>query len=141
MPIESLDPASAHAAMQADSAFVFVDVRTVDEYEQAHPKGSVNIPWAVIDRRSGQMTQNLDFVAIVQRVAQPGTKIYTSCQSGIRSMNACRDLEGAGYTSLVNVEGGFGGKRDPSGAISMDGWRDAGLPVESNKSTYMPTRA
>jgi E3 ubiquitin-protein ligase RNF13 len=136
MPIESLDPRSAHKAMSAESDFVFMDVRTVEEYEQGHPKHAINIPWAVIDPRSGQMAQNPDFLPTVQKTVKPGTKIYASCQSGIRSMNACRDLQGAGYVALVNIEGGFGGKRDPTGAISMDGWRDSGLPVESGKSGY-----
>jgi rhodanese-related sulfurtransferase len=136
MSIESLEPAAAHAAMNDDTDFAFVDVRTVEEYERGHPQNSVNIPWAVIDPRDGQMSQNPDFVATVQKVVKPGTKVYASCQSGIRSMNACRDLERAGYAALVNVEGGFGGKRDPSGAVSMDGWKDSGLPVETSKSTY-----
>ncbi|MHC4845409.1 MAG: rhodanese-like domain-containing protein [Planctomycetota bacterium] len=141
MAIENLDPAKAHQAMQNESDFVFVDVRTVEEYEQGHPKSAINIPWAVIDPRSGQMAQNPDFLATMQKNVKPGTKVFASCQSGIRSMNACRDLEGAGYTALVNVEGGFGGKRDPTGAISMDGWKDSGLPVESSKSTYGTLKA
>jgi rhodanese-related sulfurtransferase len=141
MAIEILDPASAHEAMKNESDFVFVDVRTIEEYEQGHPKNSINIPWAVIDPRSGQMAQNPDFLATVQKNVKPATRIFASCQSGIRSMNACRDLEGVGYESLVNVDAGFGGKRDPSGAISMDGWRDAGLPVDSGKSTYATLKA
>jgi hypothetical protein len=51
-------------------------------------------------------------------------------------MNACRELEAAGYKKLVNVAGGFGGKRGPMGDIVAPGWSDAGLPVEATRSTY-----
>lgn len=141
MTIENLDPKAAHKAMSSESDFVFVDVRTVEEYEQSHPKNSINIPWAVIDSSSGQMAPNPDFLATMKKNVKPETKVYASCQSGIRSLNACRDLENAGYATLVNVEAGFGGKRDPSGAITMDGWRDAGLPVEVSQSTYPTLKA
>jgi hypothetical protein len=59
----------------------------------------------------------------------------------MRSMNACRELQEAGYASLVNVDGGFGGKRDPMGGLAAPGWRDAGLPVETTRSTWSQPKA
>ena len=136
MPIENLEPQAAHDAMTRDAAKVFVDVRTVQEYDAGHPAGAVNVPWALVDPNSGQMTPNAKFVSTMRQVAPAGATVYASCQSGVRSMNACKALEAAGWTKLVNVSSGFGGKRDPTGRVVVPGWRDAGLPVETSRSTY-----
>ena len=64
------------------------------------------------------------------------TRLYMSCQAGVRSMNACEELAGDGYTTLINVEGGYGGKRDPMGNVVVPGYADSGLPVSNDASTY-----
>jgi rhodanese-related sulfurtransferase len=136
MPIENLEPQAAHDAMRRDPARIFVDVRTQQEYDAGHPAGALNVPWALTDPGTGQMSPNADFVATMRKVAPVGATVYASCQSGVRSMNACKALEAAGWSKLVNVSSGFGGKRDPTGRVVAAGWRDAGLPVESTRSTY-----
>ncbi|MHC5211204.1 MAG: rhodanese-like domain-containing protein [Planctomycetota bacterium] len=136
MTIQDLDPTAAHAAMSADKHHVFLDVRTVEEYDRGHPEGAVNVPWALLDPRTGQMARNEGFLEAAKKVARPEQTVYASCQSGIRSMNACKELEAAGYSKLVNVSGGFGGKRGPMGNVVAAGWHDAGLPVETTRSTY-----
>jgi rhodanese-related sulfurtransferase len=128
MPITSLAPKAAAAAMAA-GPHCFVDVRTVEEFNAGRPGGAINVPIAHRSP-SGQMAPNADFLAAMKSVAQPGTKVFASCLSGMRSMNACKALEQAGYTSLVNIEGGFGGRPDATG------WRDSGLPVDTTPSTY-----
>ena len=136
MPIRNLDPKSAHDLMQQSPGHVFLDVRTVEEYDAGHPAGSVNVPWALRDPASGGMAPNPDFVPAVQQRFPKTTRVFASCLGGVRSMNACRALESAGWTDLVNVDSGWGGKRDPSGRIVAPGWKDAGLPVASERSTY-----
>ena len=135
MPIRSLDPKSAHQLMQQSPGHVFLDVRTVEEFDAGHPAGSVNVPIALRDP-SGGMAPNSDFVAAVQKRAPKDTCVVASCLGGVRSLNALRALEAAGYSNLVNVDSGWGGKRDPSGRIVAPGWKDAGLPVASERSTY-----
>jgi rhodanese-related sulfurtransferase len=56
-------------------------------------------------------------------------KHVVGCGSGPRSTRACEMLAAAGYTDLVNVEGGFNGARDEMGN-AIPGWVAAGLPVE-----------
>ena len=136
MPIRSLDPQDAHADMAAAPGHVFVDVRTVQEYDAGHPAGAINVPWAVMDPAAGGMAPNPDFVPTMQKHFAKGTRIYASCQAGVRSLNACNALEAAGYTDLVNVAGGWGGKRDPFGRIVAPGWKDAGLPTDNAPSGY-----
>ena len=135
MPIRNLDPKAAHQLMQQSPGHVFLDVRTVEEFDAGHPAGSVNVPIALRDP-SGGMAPNADFVAAVQKRAPKDTCIVASCLGGVRSLNALRALEAAGYSNLVNVDSGWGGKRDPSGRIAAPGWKDSGLPVASEKSTY-----
>ena len=135
MPIRSLDPKSAHELMQQSPGHAFLDVRTVEEFDAGHPAGAVNVPIAMRDR-SGGMAPNPDFVAAVQKKVPPATRVFASCLGGVRSLNALRALEAAGYSDLVNVDSGWGGKRDPSGRIVAPGWKDAGLPVASERSTY-----
>ena len=136
MPIESMDCKGAHAAMQGDDSARFLDVRTVQDYDQGPPAGAVNVPWAVVDPASGQMAPNPDFVPTVKKHFGADTKLYLSCQAGMRSLKACMDLEAAGFTDLVNVDGGFGGRRDPMGQVVAPGWSDSALPVDDSKSTY-----
>ena len=135
MPIQSLGPKAAHAAMQA-GPHLFVDVRTVEEFNAGHPAGAINVPIANRDPRGGGMAPNPDFVPTLQKRAPPATKIFASCQAGMRSMNACKALEAAGYSNLTNVEGGFGGRRGVPGQPDIAGWRDSGLPVDTTPSTY-----
>lgn len=136
MPIESKEPKAAHEAMAADDACRFLDVRTCEEYDQGHPANSVNIPWAVVDRSTGQMAPNPDFAATVKKHYPTDTRLFLSCQAGMRSLKACMELEGEGYTNLTNVDGGYGGRRDPMGQVVAEGWTDSDLPVDSSKSTY-----
>lgn len=135
MPIRNLDPQAAHAEMQATPGHAFLDVRTVEEFDAGHPAGAVNVPWALRDP-SGAMAPNPGFVAAVQQRVAKGTRVYASCLGGVRSLNALRALESAGYADLVNVSSGWGGQKDPMGRIVVKGWKDSGLPVASERSTY-----
>ncbi len=136
MPIRSLDPKAARDAMAGTDGHVFVDVRTVQEYDAGHPAGAVNVPWAIIDPASGQMAHNAGFLPTMRKHYASDTTLFISCQAGGRSLKACHELEAAGYGDLVNVDGGFGGRRDPMGSVLVEGWQASGLPIESDASTY-----
>jgi rhodanese-related sulfurtransferase len=126
--------------MGADEGCIFVDVRTVEEYERNHPAGAINIPWAERDPGGG-MAPNPAFNATVEKHFGKDVRLYLSCQGGVRSVHACNQLEADGFTALVNVDGGFGGRKDPSGAIVCTGWEASGLPVEASSSTYGELKA
>ena len=136
MPIRDLDPQAAHAEMQQSPGHVFLDVRSVEEYDAGHPAGALNVPVLLRDPASGGMSPNPGFVAAVQQRVPKTTRIYASCLGGVRSLTALRALEASGYTDLVNVASGWGGKKDPMGRIVMPGWKDCGLPVSAEKSTW-----
>ena len=87
---------------------VFIDVRTSAEFKSIHAEGSVNLPMQTLD---------LDEITFAKE-----NEIHVICQSGGRSIKVCQKLETAGFTNVVNVEGG------------TSAWHEAGLPVvEGNK--------
>ena len=131
MPISELSAQAASEALLAKKDAVYLDVRTVREFEQGHPAGAYNIP--VIFMEPGQPAQpNTDFATTVASHFSKNQCLIVGCQSGVRSMNACQVLAELGYTDLTNVAGGFGGARDrASGQIIAEGWRDSGLPTST----------
>ena len=133
MEIRETTPPEAYEALQADSAAVYLDVRTEGEFEAGHPAGARNVPVVFFDPATRQPTPNADFVATVERTISRTAKLLVGCQSGGRSARACELLARAGFTDLTNVRGGFGGARDQSGRVVVPGWREAGLPVETGR--------
>lgn len=82
-----------------------LDVRTPEEYAQdGHIAGSTLIPLPELPQRMGELAKD-----------EP---IACFCRSGNRSRTACEQLAQAGFTNLVNVDGGIGA------------WTAAGYPVE-----------
>src|SRR5579864_6787647 len=98
MNIPQLSPTEAHATLDRDSAAVYLDVRTEEEFEAGHPAGARNVPILILDPASRQPRPNPEFVATVQRHLAPSTKLVVGCQSGGRSQRACELLADAGYT-------------------------------------------
>jgi len=131
MAINEVSAADAAAILDQDDDALYLDVRTVREFEQGHPTGAFNVPFVFMNP-GGPAEANADFCAIVGRHFAKDRKLIIGCQSGVRSMTACRLLSEAGYTDVTNVAGGYGGARDRSGQILAVGWRDAGLPTSSS---------
>ena len=131
MAIKQQKPADAHDTLTKNPGAIYLDVRTENEFAQGHPTSALNVP-VVFIKGPGNMQLNDDFETIVEKVVPKNTKLIVGCLSGGRSQRACEILEGAGYTDLTNVIGGFGGQRDQSGAIIGKGWRDEGLPVSND---------
>ena len=63
MPYETRNPAGAKELLDGDQGWVYVDVRTVEEFDQGHVQGAYNIPVAF--RGAGGMVPNEDFVRVV----------------------------------------------------------------------------
>src|SRR5439155_9257904 len=82
-------PPEAYEALQADSAAVYLDVRTEGEFEAGHPAGARNVPVVFFDPATRQPTPNADFVATVERTIPRTAKLLVGCQSGGRSARAC----------------------------------------------------
>ena len=131
MTVRHVGVQEAHQ-LQTSDGYTYVDVRSVPEYENGHPKGAHNVPLLHLDSQTGQMGPNPEFLAVMQANYQTDAKLLIGCQVGGRSARAAQLLAGAGYESAVNVKGGFGGARDPAtGEVIDEGWVQSGLPVDT----------
>jgi rhodanese-related sulfurtransferase len=116
------------AALLADG-WLYLDVRSIPEFEQGHPAGAANVP--LLHFLNGRMAPNPDFKRVVEANYPKDAKLVVGCKMGGRSLQAATFLEAAGYTSVVDMRGGFAGERDPYGRASVPGWQEEGLPVET----------
>ena len=89
-----------------------IDVRTPAEYRESHLEIARNVP---LDR--------LDPVTLMRTRNGAGEPLYFICQSGGRGRQACEKFHKAGFTNVVNVEGG------------MTACLEVGLPVVRGKKT------
>ncbi|WP_407678189.1 rhodanese-like domain-containing protein, partial [Candidatus Seribacter sulfatis] len=75
-----------------NTASSFIDVRTPAEFRAVHAERAVNYPMESFDLEQFPLSKD--------------EEIHVICQSGGRSMKVCQKLEAAGFTKIVNVEGG-----------------------------------
>jgi rhodanese-related sulfurtransferase len=105
MGVSTMTPQQLHDLVQAGSAIDLIDVRTPVEYREVHVGFARNVP-----------LDQLDATRLAS--GRPGqSPLYVICRSGSRGKQACEKLQAAGYTQVVNVEGG------------TQAWAQAGLPV------------
>lgn len=130
-------PAEALRLMN-DEGYVYLDVRTPEEFELGHPTQALNVPWQ-LTAASGERTPNPRFLEVAGRALRDKKGVVIGCQSGRRSLAAAQQLIEAGVASIdpsaggtthvVDQRAGFGGVRDGFGKLVEAGWQSAGLPV------------
>jgi rhodanese-related sulfurtransferase len=126
---KQISPAEANAKL--GEGWQYVDVRTVEEFEEGHPAGALNVPISLAGRVG--MQPNPDFVRIMKATFSPDAKIIVGCKAGGRSMRAAQVLAAEGFTQVLDQRAGWDGVRSPFGQISEPGWSRVGLPTESGK--------
>lgn len=131
MAIEQINPKIAFERMNDPSRpAVYLDVRSVQEYEKGHAQGAYNVPLLFRDEDIQQMVPNPCFIQDVEKRFSKDVRLVVGCMKGGRSQRACELLEEAGFQSLGNIQGGFGGAVEPSGG-ACPGWSQLDLPVET----------
>jgi rhodanese-related sulfurtransferase len=88
-----------------------LDVRTPIEFQEIHAAPARNVPLDQLDPAAVLRSRN-------GRAEEP---LYLICRSGSRGKQACERFVAAGFTNVVNVEGG------------TLAWAEAGLPVVRGK--------
>ena len=131
--MKEMSPREAYDLMESDPEYVYLDVRSVPEFEAAHPARAINIPLMHLTPGVG-MTPNPDFTAIVEANLSGGAKLVVGCKTGGRSARACEIMEQMGYKNVANVRGGFVGTMDQTGRITEPGWSMVNLPTCSDCS-------
>jgi rhodanese-related sulfurtransferase len=90
-----------------NSGIALIDVRTPAEYGSIHADGAVNHPMESLQLEKIHFSKE--------------DEIHVICQSGGRSLKVSQKLEAAGFTHIVNIEGG------------TSAWHAARLPVVEGK--------
>jgi rhodanese-related sulfurtransferase len=118
------------AAKLIEQGYVYIDVRSIPEYEQGHPAGARNVPF--MNYEGGRMVLNAEFMQVMEKLFPKDSKLVLGCKSGGRSLQAATLLERIGYKNLVDMRGGFDGEMNPhTGQMGVPGWSRVGLPVET----------
>lgn len=108
MTMTTISPQQLFECFQSGMSVDLIDVRTPVEYREVHVAFARNVP---LDR--------LDAAEVA--AGCHGEPLYVICRSGQRAQQACEKIAAAGYSNVVNVEGG------------TLAWDQAGLPVVHGK--------
>jgi len=135
MPVRRVPPAEA-SRLIAEEGYVYLDVRSIPEFDGGHPTGAYNVP--LLHMGPGGMMPNAEFLEVVSSRFPKGAKIVTGCKMGGRSLRAAEMLAAAGYGSVVDLVGGFGGEYNHMRQLVNPGWSQSGLSVEE---TAQPGRS
>ncbi len=108
--IKECTVADVQARMTRGEQFYFIDVREDHEYQVDHAIGARHLGKGIIER---------DIETVIPDKHAP---IVLYCGGGFRSALAADALQQMGYTDVLSMDGGIGA------------WREAGYPIESDKS-------
>lgn len=113
------------AAALVEQGWTYVDVRSIPEFEGGHPPGAFNVPLMHFAPGRG-MSPNPEFAATMDKRFARDAQLVIGCKAGGRSNRAAELLLASGYTSVVDMAGGW------EGEDGVPGWRVEGLPVEKD---------
>ncbi len=102
---KKISPMIAVTKMNSEDTVV-IDVREPHEYIKGHIENSINVPLGKFDEQINSLEKYKDKTVIVV------------CQSGTRSVPACKSLTRAGFEKVYNITGG------------MQSWEENKLPVK-----------
>jgi len=126
MPVKRVAPAEAKRLID-EEGYVYVDVRSIPEFEAGHPEGAYNVPIAHLGPMG--MAPNPDFLRVMEQRFGPDARLLVGCKSGGRSLQAAMILLQHGFHDVVDQRAGF------DGAPGDRGWRACGLPVATKAAT------
>ena len=143
--MKEVTPQEAFADLEKDPDAVYLDVRSIPEFQQGHPARAINIPIYHFYPGMGMMP-NEDFIEVVQANLPKNKKILIGCKTGSRSARAVEVLTQLGYADVANIRGGFIGVMDPFGRVLESGWSLLNLPVctactENSQYDQLATKA
>ena len=109
--VETIAPDRLNEMARSGQSIDLIDVRTPAEFREVHAEIGRLVP---LDR--------LDPTAVMEaRGDQRDKPLYVICRTGKRAQSACEKFQAAGFTNVVNVEGG------------TQAWAEKGLPVVRGK--------
>lgn len=101
MSFATITPTQLAELTKSGKKVHLIDVRTPVEYREVHLEIAKNIPLDQLDART-----------VAKEHGESSEPIYLICRSGNRSKTACGKFLQAGFTNVVNVDGGTLGALD-----------------------------
>ena len=123
MAVKRVGPQEAQDLMEGQG-YVYLDVRSIPEFEAGHPTGAYNVP--LMHMGPAGMAPNPEFLSVVQKAFPRDARLVIGCKGGGRSARAAALLEAEGYTNVVDQRAGYEGHPPEAG------WRPAGLPTSTS---------
>ena len=112
MPVTRVSPEDAQRLMDKEG-YVYVDVRSVPEFEAGHPKGAYNVPLKHLEATG--YSDNPDFFAVMEAAFGKNAKVVVGCKTGGRSLAAAQALLEEGFACVVDQRAGYVGTFGPQG--------------------------
>ena len=105
---QNISPLVAVTKMNVED-IVVIDVRDATEYQKSHIENAINLPLGSLEEKLNSLDKYRKQTLLV------------NCQTGARSVSACKLLTKAGFDKVYNLLGG------------IQSWEDYKLPIKSNK--------
>ena len=96
MSVATISPAKLAEFAREGRKIELIDVRTPVEFREVHLQIARNVPLDQLDPQALMQARN----------GSSGEPLYFICKSGGRGQQACEKFIQAGFTNVVNVEGG-----------------------------------
>jgi rhodanese-related sulfurtransferase len=96
MSVSSISPAQFADLCKAGKKVELLDVRTPVEFREVHVEFAQNVPLDQLDAAKVMQARN----------GTSGEPLYVICRSGSRGQMACEKFSKAGFSNVINVEGG-----------------------------------
>lgn len=93
MAVQTISAEEAKSIMDSGEAYVLLDVREQDEFDQGHIPGAILMPYTRVQSLAAEQLPDKDALILVY------------CRSGRRSQLAAAALNAAGYTNVLDFGG------------------------------------
>jgi rhodanese-related sulfurtransferase len=91
--MDGITPMEVHAKLQRGDDFIFLDVRSPEEYAEVQLPGTINIPLGALRLRFNELDRNKEIV--------------TFCKISLRGYEASLILRAAGFERVSVLDGGI----------------------------------
>jgi len=96
MSLSTITPAEFSQLLKAGRRIELIDVRTPAEFREVHLQVATNVPLDRLDPKS----------VMASRDGSGAVPLYVVCKGGSRGKQACEKFIAAGFTNVINIEGG-----------------------------------
>ena len=108
-----LTPQEVQKVFAADPNAVYIDVRTVAEFAEGHPRGKVvNIPIIFHHPTTKETYPNNSFLEVIRSLYAKEAPLIVGCEKGKRAQQAAVQLIEDGYTNVSIMPESYAGWRE-----------------------------